>query len=188
MEQLQFLCDNPKPNLKIYNYAVFSIFAASNDPKYRASEPGGGRGDHMPLILQERELLGKLVAQEHTQFKLLLWPPLPDPGHTIRYQTFIRWLQNEGSRPNIQVRCTSYYRSNRLIIPGEFAIEATYAPKEGWSRNTVYYNEDEINRLVEEFEETFEHRAHPKTKEEVLKYLEEQARQSENAKLSKQTR
>jgi len=182
IRKLEEITISQEEGLHIYNQSVFSIFAVPDDPDdefYKKLEHDEGNPEHMSQLRLEKKLLDDLMSFSNTTFRLLLWPPPPEfpEEYEKRYATLIRWIEQKIRNPNLEVRCTSFYRPNRLIVPGHFCIEAAYSPKHGYDMNKVLYHSrrnEEMKDMVDDFNFIFENRTKiASSKEAALEFLDQ---------------
>ena len=153
IEQLERLLKDKNRKLVIYNQAVFSSFAISDTPEYRDGEPGDCSDEYMSLLLEEKQLLQRIVVQPRTTFKLLLCPaPFGYRKHSIRYSTLLDWMYAHQDSPNINYCCGNYVSPNRLVVLDEFCIEARFHPFAGYEYNVAIYNHQKLREAQEEVE------------------------------------
>ena len=118
-ERLHELTEEESRPLVILNQAAFSIFAASDDPMYRAA--GGHSPEYMKLLLAERQALKELASMANCSFKMILWPVRAyEPKYlAVRYANLLSWLEEVKDDPTIEYVCSQYPGPNRLIVMGE---------------------------------------------------------------------
>ena len=156
-EQFQRLLEDRNRELVICNQAVFSAFAVSDTPEYRAGEPDNSSEEYMSLLLKEKRLLQRIIDQPRTTFKLLLCPvPFGYRDDSIRYDTLLDWMYKCQNLSNVDYCCGNYLIPNRLIVSDEFCVEAPFNSSKGYEYNIITYDPEKITKAKQDFDSIYE--------------------------------
>jgi hypothetical protein len=156
VQRLRELLQDTSRDLEIRAQAAFSIFAVSDDPRYRRQ--GEHTEEYMHLLLAERAAMHALATSPRCRFKLFLWPARAyEPEYlAVRFQALLKWMEEVKGVSSVEYVCAPYSGPNRIIVKDDFCVEGfKLHHQSGYQMTIVKYEREATELAAREFDIEF---------------------------------
>jgi Adenylate and Guanylate cyclase catalytic domain len=175
--QLDRLLKSKQPQLAIFEQSAFSTFGISEHQEVWRAGPEY-TDEYYRASLRQRQLFDRLVREERTTLKLIIYPVrnYDQARMRARFGALLAWMNDPAIKSNERIDFVlgRYEGPNRLIVAGDFCLEGfKLHDTSQYELSIVHNDEQRIAEAISTFDRVFtQAKSEWRTRQLVIKKLE----------------